>query len=313
MATEPKNIPDYLEPENRKQFIGASDMPAILGLSEYRSPLDVYNEKVGLVAPFAGNRNTERGTRLEALAAELYQERTGRRLHKRKTELIHERLDYLRGHIDRRVVGEDKRVVEIKCPSLGMFHKIKREGPPVQWLIQLQIYMLLDKSAVASFAIFCADAFDLVTFDVDQQPDLYPEYERAAAEFWERVQNRQPPEPLEVDKTKFEFLRTAGEVTRRTDDAFLEAAHLLHEADRLRRDGETLHALAKQQMIEAAGGYGKFETHGLRLHYQLQRGRTTLDKKALAAAHPEIDLSLFEKEGSPFETFRAVWLNEEES
>lgn len=56
----------------RQQGIGASEVPAVLGLDTYRSPLDVYLEKTGALPAFEGNRFTEWGNRLEPVMAAAY-------------------------------------------------------------------------------------------------------------------------------------------------------------------------------------------------------------------------------------------------
>lgn len=55
-----------LEQQNRrKQFLGSSDIPAVLGLDSYRSAADVWLEKTGQVESFEGNEATARGNYLE--------------------------------------------------------------------------------------------------------------------------------------------------------------------------------------------------------------------------------------------------------
>jgi predicted phage-related endonuclease len=55
----------------RRKSIGGSDIGAILGVDQYRSPLDVYNSKTGLVleADF-GNAHTIRGTTTRGYSGE---------------------------------------------------------------------------------------------------------------------------------------------------------------------------------------------------------------------------------------------------
>src|SRR5687768_11161277 len=92
--------------EDRQSYLGASDMAAILGVDEHKTALDLYNEKRGLVPPFEGNNQTKRGLKLEEIAAQEYTEITGRKVVRRRTELVHPEHDFIRGHIDRRVVGD---------------------------------------------------------------------------------------------------------------------------------------------------------------------------------------------------------------
>lgn len=52
--------------------IGSSEVAAVIGLNNYRTPTDVWLEKVGLVEPFGGNEATEIGENIEAWIAERY-------------------------------------------------------------------------------------------------------------------------------------------------------------------------------------------------------------------------------------------------
>lgn len=53
--------------EERKKYVTASDVPAVLGLNPYKKPIEVYQEKIGVVPPFRGNEHTERGKRMEPI------------------------------------------------------------------------------------------------------------------------------------------------------------------------------------------------------------------------------------------------------
>lgn len=295
------------EIKSRQSYLGCSELGAVMGVDPYKTALDVFNQKLGLVEPFQGNRHTERGEKLEAIAAQEYTEKTGRSLRRRNEALVHQELAFFRGHIDRLVVGQE-RIAEIKCPSQGSFARIKREGPPVSWILQLQGYLLLSGKSAGEYIVFNADQWELLTFEVAAEPALYPSIEAAARDFWNHVLSRTPPPPVAADKAKFEFERVSGEVVMRTDREFATAAEELFDAYRLRKDAESLYDLAKDRLKVVVGGLGKFEGAGLRLHYAMQEGRRTFDQKALARAHPELDLEAFFKTGSPFEVFKPVFL-----
>ena len=306
MSAAMKSREEFLA--ERQTYLGASDMAAILGVDDYKTALDIYNEKLGLVPPFTGNNQTERGQKLEAVAAQEYTEATGRKVHRRSTSLIHPKHRFIQGHIDRRVVGE-KRIVEFKCPSRGMFHKMKREGLPLSQIVQMQTYLWLDKTDVGDFGIFCADSWELLPFEVEAQPDLFERIEHAAVIFWtEHVLKRVPPPATQLDQPAIEFNKIAGEVIYRDDPEFVEAAQLFREAKQLEADGKVLVELAKEKVKAAIGNrLGKYQGGGMRLAYYLSSGRTSFDKKALAARHPEINLSQFEKRGDPYEVMKPIF------
>jgi putative phage-type endonuclease len=64
----------------RKTGITATDAAALSGIHPYRSPIDVYCDKLGLAPPFAGNDRTRWGNILEAPIREDYAERHGVRV-----------------------------------------------------------------------------------------------------------------------------------------------------------------------------------------------------------------------------------------
>jgi predicted phage-related endonuclease len=108
---------------------------AIFGLDRYRTPEDVWLEKTGQVIPIdEPSGDKERGVRLEPIAAELYAERSGLRVTRISQPLTHPDFPWMRGNIDRlgmsANIDEENVIIEIKCPSLGMYSKIKREGLP---------------------------------------------------------------------------------------------------------------------------------------------------------------------------------------
>jgi putative phage-type endonuclease len=70
-------VPAYGTPEWvawRRGGLGASDLPAILGLDPYRSEHDVWEEKTGRRPAFSGNARTRWGHRLEALGLQVWEE-----------------------------------------------------------------------------------------------------------------------------------------------------------------------------------------------------------------------------------------------
>ena len=64
----------------RKDGISATDIAAISGMHPYRAPIDVWLDKTGRAAPFAGNDRTRWGNILEAPIRDDYAERHGVRV-----------------------------------------------------------------------------------------------------------------------------------------------------------------------------------------------------------------------------------------
>jgi putative phage-type endonuclease len=295
--------------DERRQYLGASEVAAVMGLDRYSTPLDVYNRKLGLVAPFEGNKHTERGNRLEAIAAEYFTEQTGLKL-QRRSKPYKDAFGIIVGHVDRVVVGYGQ-LVEIKCPSVAAFRRFQREGLPESYVIQAQVYMHLGAFPLLTYVIFCADLWDAAIFDIKYDKGLAETATLAGRNFWLRnVQTKTPPEPVKEDAEKLEIAKVGGQdITLRDDEPFIESAQKLREAIELKADAEALFEMAKQDVINRIEAVpGTYQGGGMTLHYKEQAGRVTFDKKALAATHPELDLSRFEKQGKGFLTFRPFFI-----
>ena len=58
--------------EARRTFLGASDAPAVLGISPWATPLDVWASKLNIGRQFAGNLATDMGHALEEMIAQTW-------------------------------------------------------------------------------------------------------------------------------------------------------------------------------------------------------------------------------------------------
>ncbi len=327
--------------ELRNSYIGGSDIGALLGINPYKTRLDLYHEKIGDVTPIGGNPHTRRGQKLEQAAADEYMEQKGCRVIRMNAPLVHPSYPYLRGHVDRRILLRD-RIAEIKCPSLGVFSKIKREGLRADYIAQMQWYLGLGGYAGGTWIIFCADQWELLTFDVDPERELYERMVEEAVAFWQNhVIPRIPPAPEARDEALASELHGVGDTRiTRNDPEFVEAMRLLHEAKVLKAESEAIEGQAKERVEELLGdAMGCFEGPGFRLYRRTQDGRVAFDKKALAGARPldrlkvgailgpmmqqtqiddrqfelacqqigslcDLDLTQFEKKGQSFTTLR---------
>lgn len=75
--------------------IGGSDVAAILGLSKYKTPWDIYNDKIGVGEEFSGNEATETGHIMEPRIAELFKADMEAKGH--KVELFNDTTCYQHG------------------------------------------------------------------------------------------------------------------------------------------------------------------------------------------------------------------------
>ncbi len=296
---------------DRTQFIGASEFGAVLGLDRYRSRIDVYNDKLGLTEAFAGNKHTQRGVRLEAIAAEYFTETTGRKVQRRNQAYVHPDYPFIVGHIDRKIVGEDG-ILEVKCPSRGAFYAMQKKGLPDSYIAQAHGYMGLSGYHKLTWLIFCADLWDAAIFEIEFDEKIYQSSINAVRDFWfEHIVPRNPPVEKGEEKERMEFERVGGDLIIRDD--LQEDANMLIDAIKIKKDGDDLFEMAKERLLERIERVeGSYQAGSLRFYWKSQPGRHTLDKKRLQAENPQINLKDYEKQGADFQTFRTYVKHEGE-
>lgn len=335
----------------RKKGIGGSDVAAIFGLDRYRTPEDVWLEKTGQVTPIDEETgDKQRGIRLEPVAAELFAQKTGKTLLRTSHVLVHPDYPWMRGNVDRLIIGEKEigqnEIAEIKCPSLGMYAKIKREGLPYSWLLQMQHYLCVTGLQRGVWIIFCADRWELIDFPVERDELVIERIIEKEREFWQYVSTMSPP-PNVVAEVQDQKIVVVGTVTKRTDEEFVAAMQHLREARAVAKTGEELVEAAKANVLDLIGDKpGIYESPGVgRINYAMRAGRVTLDVDRLEAAKPldrekvfsalsdpapilpddlrdsvnhaamngglDLDLSEFRKQGKPYADFRFFGQREE--
>lgn len=127
--------------EERRSGIGASEAAAVLGLNPYRTPLEIWMDKKGMLE-IEETPAMRLGTRLEPVIAEMYQETTGLYLVKTET-LYYPKNQILFATPDRIVIGR-QRGLEIKTANARMSEQWGESGSdeiPQYYLIQCILCM----------------------------------------------------------------------------------------------------------------------------------------------------------------------------
>ena len=190
--------PDPLTPEWftwRKTSIGASEAAAACGVHPYKTPLHLYAEKTGEIAPFAGNEHTRRGRRYEPLIAEDWQEQTGIKLRSYPAPMFrHPEIDWMTCTPDG--VIDESSGLEIKSSTWCIKSRLGDEGTdaiPEEWLLQAQHQMAVMQWSRVEFAILVD--LELNRFTVERNDQFIDDMIAIERELIERIRNSDPPPP----------------------------------------------------------------------------------------------------------------------
>ena len=123
--------------EERVNYIGASDVSGLLGLSRWATPLKVWAEKTGQIP--TGDRDAFHlmiGNRLEDLVGELFSERKGIKIKRVPDTIYHESHPFMAANLDF-VTEDDTAVVEAKTAASWKAAEWKDDETPTEYIIQV--------------------------------------------------------------------------------------------------------------------------------------------------------------------------------
>lgn len=225
--------------EARRAGVGGSDTGAIVGIDPYRTIWDAWESKVFPPKPQIENGDILRGNLGEPIAAAEYARRYEVEVVDAPQGLVHPDYPFMRGNPDRLILTPDGPVpMEIKCPRIAEFYRMKAEGLSERYILQLQHYMAVGGWDRGVFAIWCGEYSDLYAFQMARDDDLVRYLVETERRFWEDyvLPRKQPPAPL-PEPTSYPSAK--GEAVVRTDDAWREAAeayvHFHYEAEEAAR------------------------------------------------------------------------------
>jgi len=182
----------------RRRGIGGSDVGAILGLSRWRSPLDVYLDKIGEVEETESSDAMYWGTVLEDVIAREYVRRTGKKVRKINAILSVDDAPWRRASVDRIVVGENK-ILECKTAGTYMTHEWGPDGSdeiPDVYRVQVAWYMHVLDYDTADLAVLIGGR-DYRIYHIPRDRELERLIVDTADNFWrECVRKKIPPAPI---------------------------------------------------------------------------------------------------------------------
>lgn len=181
----------------RKLGLGGSDMAAVLGLSPWRSPIDVWLDKTSDTVEEKESEPMYWGNVLEEVVAQEFAKRSGFKVRNNNFTLQSEQYTYLLANIDREIVGLD---AGLECKTANAFKANEWDGDnvPDAYYIQCQHYMAVTgKSSWWIAALIGGNTF--VYKEIKRNEEVIKAIIDTGAAFWELVESKTMPAP---DDTK---------------------------------------------------------------------------------------------------------------
>jgi putative phage-type endonuclease len=192
--------------QERMLGIGGSDLPIILGLSNYKTPYQLYLEKTGVVQPDDEMSDFQYwGHKLEDVIRQEFAKRNNVTVECPDT-ITHPFHEFLRGNVDG-FIPEWNAILEVKCSASWMTSNWGEDGSdviPMQYLVQVAHYCAITNADCAYIAVLIGGN-DYREFKYVRDLALEAKIIDAAKTFWDCVQTRTPPAAINQIDLKLMF------------------------------------------------------------------------------------------------------------
>lgn len=181
----------------RRTGIGGSDAAAIVGISKWRTPYEVWAEKRGELVEQEDNMDMLIGRALEPEIRQRYADKTGRVVMLPQGILRHPVHSWMLASLDG--LTEDGRVLEIKSARLGPdWGEPGTDEIPKTYLLQVQHYLAVTELPVADVAVMFKDRRTpaVEVYEVHADAELQAMLIEAEGAFWKCVVDGTPPPPV---------------------------------------------------------------------------------------------------------------------
>lgn len=214
----------------RRNCLGGSDIGPILGLSPYRSALDVWLEKTGRRQDDADKLVLRFGYYAEEFIAREYALATHSCVSIPESVYIHPDHAYLCGHLDRLVQCQDGTIKILECKTANPFRQsdwglLGSDEVPITYLTQCQWYLMLTGFEALDLAVLFGNS-DFRIYQIFRDPQLGELLLERALHFWHTyVLKDQAPPPQTLEDHQRLFSHSLANKSIEVDASTLEVLH----------------------------------------------------------------------------------------
>jgi len=288
----------------RAKSLGGSDIGAILGLSKYRSAVDVWMEKTGKEVAMKDSLPLRFGQFAEEFVATEYSLATGAQLATHAAAVVHPQYIYMHGHIDRFILNDNVPLIDsdgkitasriLECKTANPFAQSDwgeagSDQVPLSYLVQCVWYMMLTNIDRTDLAVLFGNA-DFRIYEITRDLELEDMVLERAVSFWENHVLQDTP-PLATSESDYKTLFGRSTVSKSVE-APQETCELIKKLKSLNEQVEQYESEISQIKQNIMGQMQDAEVltfHGQTLAtWKAPKPSFRLDAKKLTEDHPDL-------------------------
>lgn len=198
---------------DRTKYLGGSDVAGILGISPWRTPLEVYLDKVQpRIKPVDPSKQKvfTRGQCMEPYVIDLLSEETGLEIIHRGNRYIHRDYGFIAAEIDAEAAtGENIEIKTVSPFKAKEWGEVQTDAIPVHYTAQAMHGLMVTEKQVCVFGVLIGGD-DFRIYRVERDEETIQAILEKEVSFWDRVINLNPPEATTVSDISLMFEKDAG-------------------------------------------------------------------------------------------------------
>lgn len=180
----------------RNKGIGGSDASVVCGMNKYKSPVELWMEKTGMIEPKEAGEAAYWGTMLEPLVRDEFSKVTGLNVEIKKAILQHPRYPFMLANLDGIVYDPIHGECIFEAKTSSVFRSDEWDsGIPDEYLLQVQHYMAVTSFKGAYIAVLIGGNQFKWKF-IGRDEELIDMIIKLEKSFWDHVTDITPP-PLD--------------------------------------------------------------------------------------------------------------------
>ena len=270
---------------DRKLGIGGSDIAAIMGLSPYSTPLDVYRDKMNPEVVYEElTEDLKRGARVEKYILQEYSEVSGLEIETNLTPFIHPEYPFMRGNIDAKVANQNV-IVEAKSTKCPI--SLWEQGIPEYYRTQVAYYAMLSNAERVDVPVLFSN-WQYACFTYWRDYEYEARIKKAVIDFWNNhIVAGIPPEPSTPAELQEVYPRIEDAKTIKADSDIREKVNIWQETLLRRRELEKREEKLKIEIQSFMGDAGILDSGFCKVALK-ERTATRLDAGRLKEAMPDL-------------------------
>jgi len=294
----------------RRDFLGGSECAAAIGLSQWKSPLQLYREKKGLAEDMDEeedlNLPAQVGQLVEPLVLLKLEQKKKIAIHSRQTRFVDPKNPWRRATVDG--IGSDGLLVEAKTAGFigQQWGKDDTDEIPLQYIYQIQHDLDCADLGAAWVPVIIGNT-RIRIYRVERNEELIEILREGEKRFWRHVTESDPPPATTKQDLKILYPYDVHGMKPAIASVDVLSAFTKFEANKLllknlEERQEQLYAMIGEafgdspELVDSSGK--------LLATYKSQAGSSYFDTDALQKGHPDINLSPYYKKRAAYRVLR---------